>query len=68
MTFSVTHITFSSQGGAGQVADRLVEAQKDIGYKSSILKLTDSGVQSFALSNPMLFWTAVFDQYVIRTD
>jgi glycosyltransferase involved in cell wall biosynthesis len=68
MTFSVTHITFSSQGGAGQVADRLVEAQKDIGYKSSILKLTDSGVQSLALSNPMLFWTAVFDQYVIRTD
>ena len=66
MTFSVTHVTFSSQGGAGQVADRLVEAQKDIGYKSSILKLTETGVQSLALSNPMLFWTSVFDQFIVR--
>lgn len=66
MTFSVTHITFSSQGGAGRVADRLVEGQRKLGYRSAIVKLTDSGVQSLALSHPKLFWTAVFDQFVVR--
>ena len=68
MTFSVVHVTFSSQGGAGQVADRLVNGQKRIGYSSNLLKLTGSGVQSMAVSNPRLVWTAVFDQYVIRAN
>ena len=66
MTFSVTHITFSSKGGAGRVADRLVEGQRKLGYRSAIVKLTDSGVQSLALSHPKLFWTAVFDQFAVR--
>ena len=68
MTFSVVHVTFSSQGGAGKVAGRLVQGQKRIGYSSNLLKLTGSGVQSMAVSNPRLFWTAVFDQYVIRAN
>jgi glycosyltransferase involved in cell wall biosynthesis len=66
MTISVTHITFSSHGGAGRVAERLVEGQIKAGYRSSILKLADSGVQSLALSNPKLFWSAVFDQFIVR--
>jgi glycosyltransferase involved in cell wall biosynthesis len=66
MTFSVTHITFSSKGGAGRVADRLVEGQRKLGYRSAIVKLTDGGIQSLALSHPKLFWTAVFDQFAVR--
>ncbi len=62
----VSHITFSSKGGAGKVAQLLYEGQKmEHGY-AKLYTMTDGGVESLAFSNPILFVTALFDFFLVR--
>ncbi len=62
----VSHITFSSKGGAGRVAQLLYEGQKMEHVSAKMYTMTDGGVESLAFSNPILFITALFDYLLVR--
>jgi hypothetical protein len=65
-TPSVVHITFSTHGGAGKVAQRLVELQSSFGMKSSLLTATDGKLPSLLLSDPSLVARGLLDFYLVR--
>ena len=64
----IRHITFSSKGGAGKVAQVLVDGQLDRNFNSKLEVLTDGGVGSVALSNPNVLASALFDFGIVRND
>jgi glycosyltransferase involved in cell wall biosynthesis len=65
-TPSVVHITFSTHGGAGKVAQRLVALQSSFGMKSSLLTATDGKLPSLLLSDPSLVARGLLDFYLVR--
>ena len=62
----VKHVTFSSTGGAGIVACRMVRAQRDIGIDSSLLTVVSGAVGVRTIAHPRLFISAMFDFFVLR--
>lgn len=60
------HVTFSTHGGAGQVAERLLNGRLKAGAKTRLVKITDRDVRSLILSNPLLFLSALIDFYLVR--
>ncbi len=64
----VTHISFSTRGGAGSVAKLLVRGQVEQGMQSRFLSVTESGVQSLVGREPALVAEALFDFFVVRKD
>ena len=65
-TPSVVHITFSTHGGAGKVAQRLVALQSSFGMKSSLLTATEGKLPSLLLSDPFLVARGLLDFYLVR--
>lgn len=61
----VTHISYSTMGGAGRVAQTLVEAQKALGWDAELITVTDSNLWEHPLRNPVITAAAVIDNYVI---
>lgn len=65
-TPTVTHITFSTHGGAGKVAQRLVALQSSFGMNSTLLTATDAKLPSLLLSDPTLVARGLVDFYLVR--
>ncbi len=66
MAKSITHVTFSTQGGAGRVAVLLNEGQKKLGVESRIIAMTDSNLYRKPFKNPLHTLAAVADNFLIR--
>ena len=62
----VSHVTFSTLGGAGSVAKQLQEGQLSAGITSRLLTMTDSNIQSLLTKNPLLVSEALFDFFGVR--
>ena len=62
----VSHVTFSTLGGAGSVAKQLQEGQLTAGMTSRLLTMTDSNIQSLLTKNPLLVGEALFDFFAVR--
>ena len=62
----VSHVTFSTLGGAGSVAKQLQEGQLTAGMTSRLLTMTDSNIQSLLTKNPLLVGEALFDFFGVR--
>ncbi len=62
----VSHVTFSTLGGAGSVAKQLQEGQLSAGITSRLLTMTDSNIQSLLTKNPLLVGEALFDFFGVR--
>lgn len=66
MLKSVTHISFSSAGGAGSVASALVLAQRESGREAHLAHVIDSDLRSSPLATPLHTMAAGLDHYVIK--
>ena len=66
MSKSVTHISFSSAGGAGSVASTLVRAQRESGREARLAHVIDSDLRSAPLATPLHTMAAGLDHYVIK--
>lgn len=64
-TIRVTHLSFSTGGGAGEIAMRLVKSQSQ-GISQRILYLTKGDVTKVKFRHLLLFLSAVFDFFVVR--
>lgn len=62
----VKHVTFSSTGGAGIVACRMVRAQKDLGIDSTLLTVVSGAVGVRTIAHPKLFISSMFDFFILR--
>ena len=62
----VSHVTFSTLGGAGSVAKQLQEGQLTAGMTSRLLTMTDSNIQSLLTKNPLLVGEALFDFFGVK--
>ena len=66
MTKSVTHISFSSAGGAGTVAHTLMRAQRESGREAQFAHIIDSDLRTRPLRNPLHTVAAGVDHYVVK--
>ena len=62
----MTHISFSSAGGAGSVASTLVLAQRESGRKAHLAHVIDSDLMVAPLATPLHTMAAGLDHYVIK--
>lgn len=67
MTKSVTHISFSSAGGAGTVAHTLMRAQRESGRDAHLIRVIDSDLRSEPLRAPLHTLAAGVDHYVVKS-
>jgi len=63
---SVTHVSFSQTGGAGSVAQILMDAQRQTGRRSSFAHVISQNLRSQPLSAPLHTVTAGIDEYVLK--
>lgn len=61
----ISHVSFSSQGGAGLVAARLSEAQRESGLQSEFVACTDSNLKKRPLDDLRITLAAAADNYVL---
>lgn len=66
MTSTVTHLSFSSSGGAGTVASRLTDAQKNLGWNANLVTASTTHLRSAPLEHPTVTLAAAFDDMVIK--
>jgi len=64
--FEINHYSFSSAGGAGQVARQLNVLQINEGLDSRLITTTEGDIRSVIGSHPILFSKALVDYYLIR--
>ena len=62
----ITHVSFSSSGGAGNAARRLVTAQQSHGLDAVLVSITSRDVLGLWNRHPVVFLTAVFDYAAVR--
>ena len=67
VTKSVTHLTFSTAGGAGLVASRLSKALIAEGWNSQVASALDSDLKTKPLALPSHTIAAAVDNYVIKS-
>jgi glycosyltransferase involved in cell wall biosynthesis len=65
-SYSVSHVTFSTLGGAGSVAKRLQGGQLRDGTPSQLLTITNSNIRGLLTKNPVLVAEALLDFFVVR--
>ncbi len=65
-SLNVTHVSFSSSGGAGRVASTLNQELNRRGVKSSFVHLATGDLRSIAISHPGLFVTGIIDFFLVR--
>ena len=61
----VTHISYSSSGGAGEAAKDLCQALVNFGVKASLEPVTKSSVSHSPMSNPAVTLAALIDKFII---
>lgn len=64
--YNLTHVSFSTLGGAGSVAKQLHEGQLREGSQSRLLTLTESNIPSLVTKNPVLVGEALIDFFAVR--
>jgi len=62
----ISHVSFSSSGGAGDVARILAAEQAKLGHKVSFHHVTDSNLALHPFRNPKLTMAAAVDQYFVK--
>lgn len=65
--FKIAHVSFSSSGGAGEVASELAQAQRMLGYDSTAIFVAEKGVAGEFMRHPVVFFAALID-FKIRSD
>ena len=63
---SVTHVSFSQTGGAGSVAQILMDAQRQTGRRSNFAHVISENLRSRPFSAPLHTVTAGIDEYVLK--
>jgi hypothetical protein len=66
VTKQVTHLSYSSAGGAGIVATRLSSAQKSLGWSAELLTGSASDLRAAPLEHPSVTLSAAVDEYLIK--
>lgn len=61
----VLHLTFAPNGGAGQVARTLVDAQRAIGINAQILYQSNGPISDDPLKTPILTGASVLDAFLL---
>ena len=64
--WGIQHISFSSSGGAGQVARTLNDNLIKLGHGSNFVYIATGDIKSIALRHPMLFLSGATDFFVVR--
>ncbi len=62
----MTHVSYSSAGGAGIVATRLRAAQAELGWSANLLTASTSDLRSAPLEHPGLTLASAVDEYIIK--
>ena len=62
----VDHVVFSSAGGAGLAAQRIVEAQQSVGIDARLVSRTTDRLGSRGAREPRLVSNSLFDHLVVR--
>jgi len=62
----VDHVVFSSAGGAGLAAKRIVEAQQSVGIDAHLVSRTTDQLGSRGAREPRLVFNSLFDHLVVR--
>ena len=65
-TPEITHLTFSTSGGAGLSAKRLSQALSDRGIPSSVLTASDGDLWSKPFASPGTTCLAALDYFIVR--
>jgi glycosyltransferase involved in cell wall biosynthesis len=63
---AVKHLTFSSSGGAGMVAQQLSYLQQKVGVNSELITATDGDIKDQVFRKPTLVLRALWDFFVVR--
>ena len=63
----VNVVSFSSSGGAGNVANSLVTGLQRLGFQARLIVATDSNLRSAPFQLPALTASAVLDNFVLRS-
>lgn len=66
MALRITHLSFSSAGGAGTVARRLAEIQNSLGHSARVSSVITGSLRGQPLRSPRHTVTAALDDYVVR--
>jgi hypothetical protein len=61
----VVHVSYSSSGGAGLAAARLVSAQQAFGIAAELWSVSDPNLMRRPLENPRVIIAAVLDKYLV---
>jgi len=62
----VAHVSFSPRGGAGAVADRVIAAQRDLGWQADLVSLVSQPSPQWMWRNPRLALVALTDYFLVR--
>ena len=62
----IAHVTFSSVGGAGSVAQTLQKAQVQSGHQSSVISLSNRSLRQDLMRLPFTALTSSIDNFVLR--
>jgi len=63
---TITHVSFSSAGGAGSVARILSDEQRRRGQDSQLISVITSDLRKFPLSAPLHTMAAGIDEYIVK--
>ena len=66
MPETITHVSFSSAGGAGSVARILSDEQRRRGQNSQLISVTTSDLRKSPLSAPLHTMAAGIDEYIVK--
>ena len=66
MGLRIAHLSFSSSGGAGGVASRLVDAQREAGHDAYLVSHISGSLRDAPLRSPLHTAAAVIDDSLIR--
>ena len=64
---SVLHVSFSRGGGAGEVARRLSHYQRELGWDSRFISLTNTNLRASPFSLPAHTAAAIIDDVLVRS-
>lgn len=67
MPETITHVSFSSAGGAGSVARILSDEQRRRGQDSHLISVITSDLRKAPLSAPLHTMAAGIDEYIVKT-
>lgn len=66
MVLDIAHVTFSSAGGAGTVASRLADVQRETGHRAWVHSLIDNSLWANPWQRPLHTMAATIDHYAVR--